>query len=124
MGELIPFVGMDVHKKDIAVAMLVPGAGGPVAWRVANEPTAVRRLAKKLQREGGGPVHGVYEAGPCGDALQRQLRGLGVECDVIAPSMIPIRPGEKIKTDRRDARKLAELARGGLLTVVQPPTAD
>jgi transposase len=115
---------MDVHRKDIAVAMLVPGAGGPIEWRVANEPSAVRRLAKKLQREGGGMIQGVYEAGPCGYALQRQLQGQGIECDVVAPSMIPIRPGEKIKTDRRDARKLAELARAGLLTVVHPPSED
>jgi len=124
MREPITYVGMDVHRKDIAVAMLVPGTGGPLEWRVANAPTAVRRLARKLQREGGGPVHCVYEAGPSGYALQRQLRGLGVECDIVAPSMIPIRPGEKIKTDRRDARKLAELSRAGLLTVVHPPTED
>jgi transposase len=124
MGEPITFVGMDVHRQDIAVAMLVSGAGGPVEWRVANEPSAVRRLAKKLQREGGGAIHCVYEAGPCGYALQRQLQGLDLACDVVAPSMIPIRPGERIKTDRRDARKLAELARAGLLTVVHPPTED
>jgi len=62
--------------------------------------------------------------GPCGYALQRQLQQLGLTCEVVAPSMIPIRPGEKIKTDRRDARKLAELARGQLLTVVRPPTED
>ncbi len=123
MSEATTFVGMDVHKIDIAVAMLVEGSGSPLEWRAANEPAAVRRLAKKLQ-EGGGTVHCVYEAGPCGYALQRQLRDFGITCDVIAPSMIPIRPGEKIKTDRRDARKLAELARGGLLTVVHPPTED
>lgn len=118
------FVGMDVHKKDIAVAMLIPGHASPLEWRVSNEPTAIRRLGRKLQREGQGPVHCVYEAGPCGYALQRQLQALGLACDVVAPSMIPIRPGERIKTDRRDARKLAELARGGLLTVVHPPTED
>lgn len=124
MREPTTFVGMDVHKQDIAVAMLVGNTQGVVEWRVANEPTAVRRLAKKVQREGGGRVHCVYEAGPCGYALQRQLEQQGVACDVVAPSMIPIRPGEKIKTDRRDARKLAELARAQLLTVVRPPTED
>lgn len=124
MHEPTTFVGMDVHKKDIAVAMLVDGQNGATEWRLANEPTAVRRLGKKLQREGVGQIHCVYEAGPCGYALQRQLQGLGLTCDVVAPSMIPIRPGEKIKTDRRDARKLAELARGQLLTVVRPPTED
>ena len=124
MGEPITVVGMDVHKKDIAVAMLVAGQREPIEWRMANEPAAVKRLARRLQREGGGHVRCVYEAGPCGYALQRQLQGLELECDVVAPSMIPIRPGEKIKTDRRDARKLAELARADLLTVVRPPTED
>jgi transposase len=124
MREPTTFVGMDVHKQDIVVAMLVPAGRGPLEWRVANEPSAVKRLASKLQREGGGSVHCVYEAGPCGYALQRQLQTQGLTCDVVAPSMIPIRPGEKIKTDRRDARKLAELARAGLLTVVRPPSED
>jgi len=124
MREPTTLVGMDVHKQDITVAMLVPDAGRLLEWRVANEPTAVRRMAKKLEREGVGPVHCVYEAGPCGYALQRQLQQLGLTCEVVAPSMIPIRPGEKIKTDRRDARKLAELARGQLLTVVRPPIED
>ena len=124
MGEPSTFVGMDVHRKDIVVAMLTPGERDPIEWRVANEPSAVRRLANKLQRQGGSAVRCVYEAGPCGYALQRQLQAIGLECEVVAPSMIPIRPGERIKTDRRDARKLAELARGGLLTVVRPPSED
>jgi transposase len=84
----------------------------------------VGRLARRLKRASDGVTHAVYEAGPCGYALQRQLQGLGIECEVVAPSMIPIRPGEKIKTDRRDARKLAELARAGLLTMVHPPSED
>src|SRR5262245_64675566 len=124
MGEPSTCVGLYVHRKDIAVAMLVADQGQLVEWRVANEPTAVRRLAQRLQREGGARVHCVYEAGPCGYALQRQLQALELTCDVVAPSMIPIRPGERIKTDRRDARKLAELARGALLTVVRPPSED
>jgi len=124
MREPTTFVGMDVHKQDIAVAMLIPDATSAVEWRVANEPAAVQRLAKRLQRESGGPVHCVYEAGPCGYALQRQLLAAKLSCDVVAPSMIPIRPGERIKTDRRDARKLAEMARAQLLTVVRPPSED
>lgn len=124
MREASTFVGMDVHKKDIAVALLSPGSRDPLEWRVAHEPTAVRRLARRLQRLSPTPVHCVYEAGPCGYALQRQLTGMGLRCDVVAPSLIPIRPGERIKTDRRDARKLAALGRAGLLTVVQPPTED
>jgi transposase len=124
MHEPSTFVGLDVHKQDIVVAMLIAGSRDAVDWRIAHEPAAVRRMARRLQREGGGAIHCVYEAGPCGYALQRQLQELGLECDVVAPSMIPIRPGERIKTDRRDARKLAELGRAGLLTVVRPPSED
>lgn len=124
MREPSTFVGLDVDKKDIVVAMLAPDTRDGVEWRVAHEPASVRRMARRLQREGASAIHCVYEAGPCGYALQRQLQGLGLECDVVAPSMIPVRPGERIKTDRRDARKLAELARAGLLTVVRPPSED
>jgi transposase len=124
MREPSTFVGLDVHRKDIAVAMLIADRGEPVEWQVSNEPSAVQRLGKRLEREGGDSVYCVYEAGPCGYALQRQLEGMGLICDVVAPSMIPIRPGERIKTDRRDARKLATLARSQLLTVVRPPTED
>jgi transposase len=69
-------------------------------------------------------VRTFYEAGPCGYALQRQLTTTQVRCDVIAPALIPRKPGERIKTNRRDARKLAELGRAGLLTVVRPPTVE
>jgi transposase len=116
---------MDAHKKAVNVAMLLPGAKQPVEWQVANEPAAIRRLAKKLVREAPGEVRCCYEAGPCGYALQRELEALdGIICDVVAPSLIPVKPGDRIKTDRKDARKLAELQRGDLLTVVHPPTAD
>ncbi len=120
----ITFVGMDAHKKAINVAMLLPGAR-PVEWQVANESAAIRRLAKKLVREAPGEVRCCYEAGPCGYALQRELEAAGgVICEVVAPSLIPVKPGERIKTDRRDAHKLAELLRADLLTVVHAPTAD
>ena len=116
MNEPSTFVGLDAHKATIVIAMLLPGQREPIEWRIANDPAAVRRLAKKLIREGQGSVLCCYEAGPCGYALQRQLRALGIECQVIAPSLIPIRPGTHIKTDRRDARKLAEMLRAGILT--------
>jgi transposase len=117
------YVGFDAHKESIFVAMLVPGQS-PVEWQLRNEPGAVRRLARKLTREAPADLRSCYEAGPCGYALQRQLVDAGVACAVVAPSLIPIKPGERIKTDRRDARKLAELLRAGLLTEVHPPTAD
>jgi transposase len=118
----ITFVGLDAHKKMLAVAMLVPGKEEPLTWQVANESGAVRRMAKKILKEAEGPVRVCYEAGPCGYALQRILKNLGLECVVIAPSLIPRKPGDRIKTDKRDARKLASLFRAGLLTEVHPPT--
>jgi transposase len=96
----------------------------PVTWTVPNEPKAVRRLVRKLERDAPGPVRVFYEAGPCGYALQRQVTTSRVSCDVVAPGLIPRKPGERVKTNRRDARKLAELGRAGLLTAVQPPTPE
>jgi len=117
------FVGMDAHKKAIHVAMLLPGQREPVEWQVANEPAAIRRLAKRLEREAPGEVRCCYEAGPCGYVLQRELEAAGgVICEVIAPALVPIKPGERIKTDRRDARKLAVSLRANDLTTVHPPT--
>ena len=95
-----------------------------MTWQLANEPNAVRRLVRKLEREAPGPVRVFYEAGPCGYALQRQLTTPRVSCEVIAPALIPRKPGERVKTNRRDARKLVELGRAGLLTAVRPPTPD
>ena len=84
----------------------------------------MHRLVRKLERETPGPIRVFYEAGPCGYALQRQVTTARVSCDVIAPALIPRKPGERVKTNRRDARKLAELGRAGLLTAVQPPTPE
>jgi len=91
---------------------------------VSGREEAVRRLVRKLEREAPGPVRVCYEAGPCGYALQRQMTTARVVCQVIAPALIPRKPGERIKTNRRDARKLAELHRAGLLTEVQAPTPE
>src|SRR5258705_639930 len=122
MKQVTTFVGIDAHKKDLFVAMLIGAAPTPVTWQLAYETGAVRRLVRKLERETPGPVRVFYEAGPCGYALQRQVTTARVTCDVIAPALMPRKPGERMKTNRRDARKLAELGRAGLLTVVQPPT--
>jgi transposase len=124
MHEVITYVGIDAHKKDLVLTMLVGPATTGVTWQVANEPGAIRRLRRKLEREAPGPVRCCYEAGPCGYALQRQLASPRVACQVIAPALMPRKPGERIKTDRRDARKLAELLRAGLLTEVRPPTPE
>jgi transposase len=114
------FVGLDVHKASIAVS--VAGAFGDPEdhGQIPNEPAAVRRLLDRLA----GPdarLSVAYEAGPTGYALHRQLTALGIECVVVAPSLIPTRPGDRVKTDRRDAAKLARLLRGGDLTPVWVP---
>lgn len=121
MHEGTTFIGLDVHKRSIAVA--VREAGIEVAEeRLPNERQAVGRFAKRWKRRTRGKLVCAYEAGACGYALQRQLTSLGVVCEVVAPSLVPRRPGERIKTDRRDARKLAEYLEGGHLTPVSPPT--
>jgi transposase len=119
----ITFVGLDAHKRSINVAMLLPGEEKAIEWQVANEPTALRRMLRRMEREAPGEVRTCYEAGPCGYALQRQITASSeASCMVVAPSLIPVKSGERVKTDRRDARKLAFLMRAGMLTEVQPPT--
>jgi transposase len=122
MSEVTTYVGMDAHKKDLFLARLIGDERTPVTWHVPNEPQAIRRVVRTLEREAPGPVVICYEAGPCGYALHRQMTTPRVRCQVIAPALIPRKPGERVKTDRRDARKLAELLRAGLLTEVRPPT--
>ncbi|MBA3642237.1 MAG: IS110 family transposase [Acidobacteria bacterium] len=124
MKDVTTYVGIDAHKKDLFIAMLIGPGKTPVTWTVPNEPQAVRRLVRKLERDASGPVQVCYEAGPCGYALQRQMTTARVSCQVIAPALIPRKPGERIKTNARDARKLAELHRAGLLTEVRPPTPE
>ena len=122
MGETITFVGLDVHKETITVAIAESGDRGEVLeyGRIAHQPEAVKRLLGRLAREGGA-LRFCYEAGPLGYGLQRQLAAAGHECVVVAPSLIPRRAGERIKTDRRDAVNLAKLHRAGELTAVWVP---
>ena len=122
-GEVI-CIGIDAHKKDHFISMRKPGEEKPIEWRVANEAGAVRKMIRKILREHGSAVLACYEAGPCGYALQRWIEAAGMRCIVVAPSLIPVKPGERVKTDRRDARKLAELLMAGLLTEVVPPAED
>jgi len=125
MTEGITWVGLDVHKANINVAMFGPLTPRAVQWQIANEPQAIRRMAKKFARIGGGEIRVCYEAGPCGYVLQRQLNSYeDIVCEVIAPSLIPAKAGDRVKTDRRDALKLAELFRAGLLTEVHAPSED
>ena len=114
------YVGLDVHKATIAVVVAEEGRGEVRSYgTIRNTPEAVAKLVKRL-----GPAERLvccYEAGPCGYGLQRQLTGLGAACTVVAPSLIPTRPGDRVKTDRRDAEKLARLLRAGELTSVWVP---
>lgn len=121
-AEIMTHVGFDAHKRSIQVAMLPSGGGAPVEWQEPNTREAITRLGRRLLRESAGDLICCYEAGPTGYSLQRQLAAMGVRCMVIAPSLTPIKPGSRIKTDRRDARKLAELLRADLLTEVHPPS--
>jgi len=121
-ANAITWVGLDAHKESIKVAAFFPDRPEPVEWTETTTPEAIQRLARRLQRQAPGEVRACYEAGPTGYALHRLLQAAGVICEVVAPSLTPVKPGSRIKTDRRDARKLAELLRAGLLTEVHPPS--
>jgi hypothetical protein len=109
------FVGLDVHKPWINVAVLLPDHDTPIEWRITNEAQAIRKMLKRVTSLAPGDVRYCYEAGPCGYALQRQIISWSeASCMLVAPSLIPRKPGERIKTDRRDAKKLALLFRAGL----------
>jgi transposase len=97
--EAITRVGLDAHKATIQVAMLLPGDAAPVEWQVANEPAAVKRLARKVQRAAPGAVQSCDEAGVCGYTLQRQLEAAQMPCMVIAPALVPRKAGERVKTE-------------------------
>ena len=122
MKHTITYVGLDVHKDTITVAVAEPGKRGDVRQygKIANTPGALRMLAAKLAHNGAA-LHFCYEAGPCGYGIQRQLTAAGHECVVAAPSLIPRKPGDRIKTDRRDAINLAKLHRADELTPVWVP---
>jgi len=119
MEKPIIWLGMDVHARTIAVARLKGTSTTAETNEIPNDPKVVRRTFSRLQAEG--EVRCCYEAGCCGFGLQRQLQAMGVSCAVVAPSLIPRKPGERIKTDRRDAVKLARLLRAGELTAVFVP---
>ena len=122
MGDRITYVGLDVHKDTVVVAMAEGGLRGDVReyGRIANTAAALDRLVRKLG-DGGVRLRFCYEAGPCGYGIQRHLSTRGHECVVVAPSLIPKRAGDRIKTDRRDAASLARLHRAGELTAVWVP---
>ncbi len=119
-------VGLDVHKDSIRVAVIESGHSEvSKEWTMRSDGKSGGRLAKKLEKlVGASEVVCCYEAGPCGYDLKRRLEALGVRCMVVAPSLIPVQPGCRIKTDRRDAVRLASLLRADELVEVQAPTPE
>ena len=119
MKEKVRFLGLDVHAETIAVAVAEPDGSVRSLGTIANRAESVRKLVKKL-----GPAEHLkacYEAGPTGYVLYWQLAELGVACEVIAPTLVPMKAGDRVKTDRRDAERLARSYRSGDLTAVWVP---
>lgn len=125
METLTTYVGLDVHKETISVAVAESGDRGQARYfgKIANSAQALSKLAAKLSRKGR-TLRFCYEAGPCGYGVHRHLTGLGHDCAVVAPSLIPRRPGDRVKTDRRDCLGLSKLDRAGELTAVWVPDAE
>ena len=113
-------LGLDVHKDSISVGLLEPTAQTAVVDKIFHDEPSVRRLIDRFDDRG--RLRVCYEAGPTGYELARLLASMGVACDVIAPSLIPKAPGDRVKTDKRDCRRLARLHRAGELTAIRVPT--
>ena len=116
------FVALDVHKNAITAGVLAREGSQPELVQLENSEKAIRRFIKRLGGARGLAV--CYEAGPCGYEPSRLLASMGVACDIVAPSLTPVRPGDRVKTDRRDAKKLVRLYRAGELSLVAPPTPE
>jgi transposase len=122
--DAITYVGLDVHKATVAVALAEGGRGGEIrqVGVFENRPEILTKIVARLS-SGGRRLSFCYEAGPCGYGLHRLLTGSGHDCIVVAPSLIPVKAGDRVKTDRRDALMLAKLHRAGELTAIWIPDA-
>ena len=120
MSKSITIIAFDQHAATTVAAVLLPGQRTSALHSLASDVPTILRLVQRVRRSGA--VQCCYEAGPCGFDLQRALVAHDVPCDVIAPSLIPRRPGDRVKTDRRDAGQLAVLYRAGALTAIHIPT--
>ena len=119
MKEKVRFLGLDVHAETIAVAVAEPDGEVRSLGTIANRAESIRKLVNKLGSVE--QLRACYEAGPTGYVLYWQLTQLGVECAVIAPTLVPVKAGDRVKTDRRDAERLARSHRSGDLTAVWVP---
>lgn len=121
--SILAYVGIDAHESSHSICVLESGSSAPVLrMKIDNDPDQIGRVFRKLSAKY--DLRCCYEASSGGYVLQRQLDALGICCDVIAPSLIPKKPGDRIKTDNRDALNLAQLYRSDQLTVVSPPTPE
>ena len=116
----LTYLGLDVHRDTISVAVLRPGHDAPQIDRIAHDEPSVRRLVARFPDPR--RLRACYEAGPTGYELARLLASLTVRCEVIAPTLIPRAPGDRVKTDSRDCRRLARLHRAGELVAIRVPT--
>jgi transposase len=124
VDQFSKYVGLDAHKATIAVSVAdAIGSRARFFGEVANTPAALKKLLQRLSPEGE-VVSYCYEAGPCGYGIYRQITQSGHDCQVVAPSLIPTRPGDRVKTDRRDSEALARLHRAGELTPVWVPDEE
>lgn len=121
--DITLYVGLDAHKDSITVAYALGLGEVEMLGKIGTSNADIDRLCKRLQGKAG-HIRVVYEAGPCGYGLYRQLANKGIECMVCAPSLIPKKPGERVKTDRRDAIKLVRSLRAGDLSAVYVPSVE
>jgi transposase len=123
MKEFNKYVGLDVHKETIAVSVAQAGGGEARYFgQITNTPEALTKMVRQVSKSKA-VICFCYEAGPCGYGIYRQLRQMGHHCEVVAPSLIPKKAGDRVKTDRRDSVALARLSRAGELTAVWVPNA-
>ncbi len=123
MSIKVRYIGLDVHKETIVVAVADAGRGEAKAWKTL--PYDLPRLIKAIALlADGAEVEVCYEAGPTGYGIQRALQKAGYPCHVVAPSLIPVKSGNRVKTDRRDAAKLAHFLRSGDLTAITVPSEE
>ena len=117
----VRFLGLDVHADTIAAAVAEPNGEVRSLGLIPNRPESIRKLVKKLGATE--QLRVCYEAGPTGYVIYWQLAGMGIACEVVAPTLVPVKAGDRVKTDRRDATRLARSYRAGDLTPVWVPDA-